>query len=641
MDARFLMYGLGGNQKLTEHIAFPVELDVAQALSDSAVAEVRLILVQLLSLLRPLVIVCLRGYVYVQGQPSKYSLHGVLVHHGHTANSGHYYAFTQAPNGLWHCMDDDTVSISGWPVVSKQQAYMLFYTRVPGQAAPRPSPSLRGLEANGSAAKPAAISSPVATAKGVKPVANGMPEFALDSLADHVWNPKPVPNANGAFSFGPTAPLPLSDNPAATLKAAMRASTAAVGSGGLLRAPTSSATSNNGDAHHATASTGSASSPDASGSISPALSTHSATAKGKTAIAGLQVVSPRLHDTGSVPNRPRTLAPAEEATAKRMARRLKQLRQWRQVSAGGSGPREAWAWDAHAARVAYCQQHGLSPPEVQLLTPQQIAAFTPPAPVLEESSDDASTEEASASDGVEGVEGGSDKADATSEEEGEANDSESGDDDDYDEAYNRLLRGAPMTNGNGSDEGEDDEDDSDYTASASDQERAPGTAAGTAAASATGDDFSEDSRFPVGGDGRAGTAAGNAVFAHSKAGSNLPSTTAASSKPDRPLNGFNPSFTRDRVLVTDQRPIAAASFDPKALAASADAAASFSWADGGIWDSFDNPQAATSASSVGPAATEAAGAKRTRDALDAYLDSRGNERAEWDARLDIGRTKKV
>ena len=42
--------------------------------------------------------------------PQMYELYGVLVHHGHSVHSGHYYCFVRAPNGLWHQMDDSSVS---------------------------------------------------------------------------------------------------------------------------------------------------------------------------------------------------------------------------------------------------------------------------------------------------------------------------------------------------------------------------------------------------------------------------------------------------------------------------------------------------------------------------------------------------
>lgn len=42
--------------------------------------------------------------------PKLYQLYGVLVHQGHSVHSGHYYCFVRAANGLWHQMNDNTVS---------------------------------------------------------------------------------------------------------------------------------------------------------------------------------------------------------------------------------------------------------------------------------------------------------------------------------------------------------------------------------------------------------------------------------------------------------------------------------------------------------------------------------------------------
>jgi len=58
-----------------------------------------------------------------------YELYAVLVHVGHSVHSGHYYAFVRAPNGLWHCLDDDRVRQVSLGSVLKAHAYLLFYIR--------------------------------------------------------------------------------------------------------------------------------------------------------------------------------------------------------------------------------------------------------------------------------------------------------------------------------------------------------------------------------------------------------------------------------------------------------------------------------------------------------------------------------
>lgn len=59
-----------------------------------------------------------------------YDLAGVVVHQGSGVSSGHYYAFGKGSNGTWAEFNDSDVSQSGVERVLKQQAYMLFYTKV-------------------------------------------------------------------------------------------------------------------------------------------------------------------------------------------------------------------------------------------------------------------------------------------------------------------------------------------------------------------------------------------------------------------------------------------------------------------------------------------------------------------------------
>ncbi|ORX58133.1 cysteine proteinase [Hesseltinella vesiculosa] len=59
---------------------------------------------------------------------AKYQLYAVLVHLGHSCDSGHYYAYVKAPNGQWFRMDDEDVTPVTLKEVLAQQAYMLFYS---------------------------------------------------------------------------------------------------------------------------------------------------------------------------------------------------------------------------------------------------------------------------------------------------------------------------------------------------------------------------------------------------------------------------------------------------------------------------------------------------------------------------------
>ncbi|XP_047321244.1 ubiquitin carboxyl-terminal hydrolase 23 [Impatiens glandulifera] len=59
----------------------------------------------------------------------KYTLYGVLVHHGWTTHSGHYSCFVRTSSGMWYSLDDSRVRQVSEKMVLQQQAYMLFYFR--------------------------------------------------------------------------------------------------------------------------------------------------------------------------------------------------------------------------------------------------------------------------------------------------------------------------------------------------------------------------------------------------------------------------------------------------------------------------------------------------------------------------------
>ena len=63
-----------------------------------------------------------------------YSLYGVICHAGGGPNSGHYYAHVKDGAGIWHEMNDESVSRIGEPPLSLKNAYVLFYMRDKGQA---------------------------------------------------------------------------------------------------------------------------------------------------------------------------------------------------------------------------------------------------------------------------------------------------------------------------------------------------------------------------------------------------------------------------------------------------------------------------------------------------------------------------
>ncbi|KAM6344665.1 ubiquitin carboxyl-terminal hydrolase 36 isoform 3-T4 [Alca torda] len=65
------------------------------------------------------------------GDPIMYGLYAVLVHSGYSCHAGHYYCYVKASNGQWYQMNDDLVRCSNIKVVLNQQAYVLFYLRIP------------------------------------------------------------------------------------------------------------------------------------------------------------------------------------------------------------------------------------------------------------------------------------------------------------------------------------------------------------------------------------------------------------------------------------------------------------------------------------------------------------------------------
>ncbi|XP_064926064.1 ubiquitin carboxyl-terminal hydrolase 36-like [Columba livia] len=65
------------------------------------------------------------------GDPVMYGLYAVLVHSGYSSHAGHYYCYVKASDGQWYQMNDNVVRPSNIKVVLNQQAYVLFYLRIP------------------------------------------------------------------------------------------------------------------------------------------------------------------------------------------------------------------------------------------------------------------------------------------------------------------------------------------------------------------------------------------------------------------------------------------------------------------------------------------------------------------------------
>ncbi|XP_036852762.2 ubiquitin carboxyl-terminal hydrolase 36 isoform X1 [Manis javanica] len=66
------------------------------------------------------------------GDPVMYGLYAVLVHSGYSCHAGHYYCYVKASSGQWYQMNDSLVHSSNIKAVLDQQAYVLFYLRIPG-----------------------------------------------------------------------------------------------------------------------------------------------------------------------------------------------------------------------------------------------------------------------------------------------------------------------------------------------------------------------------------------------------------------------------------------------------------------------------------------------------------------------------
>jgi len=104
----------------------------------------------------------LTAYMSSRREGFAYSLHAVLVHSGHSLNSGHYYTYVKNSNGTWHMMNDSQVQTVSTATVFAQHAYILFYHRQQAQ-----TPSAAG-------SQPALSSRPAAAPKVPVPVSKAV-----------------------------------------------------------------------------------------------------------------------------------------------------------------------------------------------------------------------------------------------------------------------------------------------------------------------------------------------------------------------------------------------------------------------------------------------------------------------------------
>jgi hypothetical protein len=85
----------------------------------------------------------LSPFLSQKGRQANYSLYAVLVHSGHSCNSGHYYCFVKSAAGIWYCMNDSSVNQVSVATVLKQNAYMLFYRKDQPSKLNAPSPQTK------------------------------------------------------------------------------------------------------------------------------------------------------------------------------------------------------------------------------------------------------------------------------------------------------------------------------------------------------------------------------------------------------------------------------------------------------------------------------------------------------------------
>ncbi|KAI8372627.1 hypothetical protein EDC96DRAFT_606108 [Choanephora cucurbitarum] len=62
---------------------------------------------------------------------SIYQLYGIIVHTGESLHDGHYVAYVKSSNGIWYCMDNETVQVVSLKRLLEQNVYMLFYHNIP------------------------------------------------------------------------------------------------------------------------------------------------------------------------------------------------------------------------------------------------------------------------------------------------------------------------------------------------------------------------------------------------------------------------------------------------------------------------------------------------------------------------------
>jgi ubiquitin C-terminal hydrolase len=58
-----------------------------------------------------------------------FNLYAIIEHIGRTRKDGHYVAYIKSATGIWHCFDDESVTMTNFERVKKARAYIWIYSK--------------------------------------------------------------------------------------------------------------------------------------------------------------------------------------------------------------------------------------------------------------------------------------------------------------------------------------------------------------------------------------------------------------------------------------------------------------------------------------------------------------------------------
>jgi ubiquitin C-terminal hydrolase len=59
----------------------------------------------------------------------EFNLYAVVEHIGKSRKDGHYVSYIKSFTGIWHCFDDDSVTMTNFERVKKARAYIWIYSK--------------------------------------------------------------------------------------------------------------------------------------------------------------------------------------------------------------------------------------------------------------------------------------------------------------------------------------------------------------------------------------------------------------------------------------------------------------------------------------------------------------------------------